>query len=159
MIIRDISESDFLEVFHLNKNEIPKVNFIDVDEIKWFQNNARCFWVVEIENKIAAILVVLKQGLAYESENYRYFSKEYDDFIYVDRIIVNQMYRGKGIGRALYQKLIEIEDSAQLITCEVNLQPANEGSVEFHIRMGFKEVGQQWTSKNTKLVSLMAFKR
>lgn len=159
MIIRDAEESDFFDVYQLNKGEIPKVNLIDLDEIAWFKENARCFWVVEIDDQIIAMLVVLKPGLHYESENYRYFTEHFDDFLYVDRIIVDRNNREIGIGRALYSKLLEIEDEAPVITCEVNLEPPNPGSIEFHKKLGFKQVDQQKTSNETKLVSLMVLNR
>ena len=41
-----------------------------------------------------------------------------------------------------------------LITCEYNLVPANEPSRRFHDKFGFAEVGTQWVSNGTKLVSL-----
>jgi predicted GNAT superfamily acetyltransferase len=42
-----------------------------------------------------------------------------------------------------------------VFTLEVNLEPRNDGSLRFHDRLGFVEVGQQ-VSGSGKLVSLMA---
>jgi predicted GNAT superfamily acetyltransferase len=44
-----------------------------------------------------------------------------------------------------------------LLTCEVNLNPPNHGSIRFHQRIGFSEVGQQ-ESKPGLTVSMLAKK-
>jgi hypothetical protein len=44
---------------------------------------------------------------------------------------------------------------APLLTCEVNLNPPNLGSIRFHNRIGFREVGQQ-DSKPGLTVSMLA---
>jgi hypothetical protein len=46
---------------------------------------------------------------------------------------------------------------APLLTCEVNLNPPNLGSIRFHNRIGFREVGQQ-DSKPGLTVSMLAKK-
>ena len=53
--------------------------------------------------------------------------------------------RGGGIGRRLYES---VEDWARGQGCrwlaaEINLEPPNPGSLEFHRRMGFVPIGQQ----------------
>jgi hypothetical protein len=42
-----------------------------------------------------------------------------------------------------------------VLTCEVNLRPPNEGSLRFHRRLGFREVGRQETPYGA-LVTLLA---
>ncbi len=99
----------------------------------------------------------LQPGQPYQSPNYRWFSEHYPKFVYVDRIAVSPAFKGKGIGRALY---LNVENLARrvapVVTCEVNLIPANPDSLAFHKKLGFTEVGQQNTESGKKRVSLLA---
>ena len=58
-------------------------------------------------------------------------------------------------GKALYEYLID-QSKEERITCEVNLDPPNPGSILFHEKMGFREVEQQFVGDGEKLVSLMS---
>ena len=50
------------------------------------------------------------------------------------------------------------ELNAPLLTCEVNIQPPNPGSLLFHAGHGFVEVGQQDVPGTDKRVSMLARK-
>jgi predicted GNAT superfamily acetyltransferase len=100
----------------------------------------------------------LPPGVGYPSENYRWFSERYDSFVYVDRIVVSEQARNKGVGVELYRLVAEhaTKNGAPRILCEVNLEPPNPGSLRFHKRIGFAEVGEQRTQGGTYLVTLLA---
>ncbi|MGE4618608.1 MAG: GNAT family N-acetyltransferase, partial [Planctomycetota bacterium] len=70
----------------------------------------------------------------------RYF----DNYAYVDRVAIDQAARRCGMGVAFYAWLEAWARSARLssIVCEVNLEPRNESSIDFHHACGFREVGQ-----------------
>ena len=110
--------------------------------------------VVEVEGAVVGFCLVLPPGASYRSVNYAWFSARYDDFIYLDRVAVAPEHRGSGLGSRLYEE-VERRTVASLFTLEVNLRPRNEGSLRFHARQGFVEVGQQETDYGA-LVSLMA---
>ncbi len=100
--------------------------------------------------------LALTHGAAYESLNYRWFHQRYEEFLYVDRIVVAASHHRRGLGRRLYDDLIANNgDSAKVLTCEVNLRPANPISLTFHQRLGFRIVGEQDTDGGTKRVALM----
>ncbi len=103
---------------------------------------------------MAAFCQVLPPRAGYQSMNYQWFSERYDDFIYLDRVAVAADHRGRGIGSRLYEE-VERRTRAIWFTLEVNLRPRNDGSLRFHARKGFVEVGQQETDYGA-LVSLMA---
>ena len=105
---------------------------------------------------IAGFLTALTPELTYASPNFEWFQANRERFVYVDRIIVAPPARGSGVGRLLYQDLAEFAAPfADLLTCEVNLRPANPGSILFHERMGFRKVGRQETEGGKKEVVLM----
>ena len=91
------------------------------------------------------------------SENYRYFQRKYPRFLYVDRIAVTAEHHRRGVGRALYQHLLNTSSADYpILTCEVNLRPPNPGSLVFHERIGFRAVGEQETEGGAGRVCLMA---
>ena len=63
---------------------------------------------------------------------------------YVDRIAIDAPARGQRIGEALYQAVFAVcAGRYDAIGCEVNRLPPNPGSLRFHKRLGFEEVGGQ----------------
>ena len=108
----------------------------------------------DVEGELAGFCLVMAPGLPYTSSNYRWFSERYADFAYLDRVALRADHQGRGFGTALYRHVEQCIE-AEWFTLEVNLDPPNEGSIRFHSRLGFVEVGQQITPSG-KLVSLMA---
>ena len=105
-----------------------------------------------------AFCITFAPGAPYTSVNYQWFSQNYSDFVYLDRIVVSENMRNQTLGEKLYlaveQRMIK-DRCAPILTCEVNLNPPNHGSIRFHNRIGFHEVGQQ-ESKPGLTVSLLS---
>ena len=154
MLIRPVTHADLSSVQLLNEHALPHVNSIPISDFEAFVEMSSLFVVVETDEEIVAFLIVLGPGQTYDSENYSYFSQHYSSFDYIDRIVVSADHQGKKIGTALYSYLEE-QTKEQCICCEVNLKPPNPGSITFHTKMGFKEVGQQHSEEGKKWVSLM----
>ena len=64
----------------------------------------------------------------------------------------------RGLARVLYEDLFTAAAAAGhgVVTCEVNLVPANPGSDAFHARLGFAEVGRGELAAGAKLVRYLA---
>ena len=74
--------------------------------------------------------------------NYKWFNERYDEFLYVDRIAVAEEARSGGLGSALYDAVAaHAERLACPVTAEVSLRPPNPGSMRFHARHGFNQIG------------------
>lgn len=155
MKILRISPDDFETVLMLNESCVPHVNLISQDELQWFADNAASLNVAKIDDRLAGFLVGLRPGTSYESPNYRWFCENYDDFAYVDRVAVSEWARRRGVGESLYADFAKTQADADVMTCEVNIRPANEGSMRYHERMGFRQVATQQTDNGKKEVSLM----
>ena len=61
-------------------------------------------------------------------------------------VVENSIYvgadaRGKGVGRALLERLIESTEQAGVWTIETGIFPENEASIRLHERLGFETVG------------------
>ena len=154
MRIRDLADADHPAVHAVNEAGTPGVHTATLEELAAITRMSCIALVAEEEGAVVAFCQVLAPGAPYRSANYRWFSQRYDDFVYLDRVAVAADHRGRGIGAALYAE-VERRAGATWFTLEVNLVPRNEGSLRFHARHGFHEVGQQETNYGA-LVSLMA---
>lgn len=154
MNIRSVKSSDLKKVHSLNESALPHVNLISISDFKEFMKINSFFLVVEEQEYIAGFMIVLGPGEIYDSENYRYFSENYESFDYVDRIVIGDTFRGKGLGTKLYEYLFEVSNEKR-ITCEVNIKPPNPKSIQFHQMLGFEEIEQQYSEGGKKYVSLM----
>ncbi|HVY46973.1 MAG TPA: GNAT family N-acetyltransferase [Minicystis sp.] len=154
MILRDLRATDVADVHALNEGGTPGVATATPDHLAWLLERATIALGAEIDGRLAAFCLVLPPGTAYESVNYRWFGERYRDFVYLDRVAVAARHRGGGLGSALYRE-VERRATAAWFTLEVNLRPRNDGSLRFHARHGFAEVGQLETDYGC-LVSLMA---
>ena len=107
---------------------------------------------------VLGFALLFRAGADYASENYRWFSRRTDSFLYVDRIIVAPDHRGLGLGAHLYSAVFDAARAlgTDVVFCEVNLRPANPESLAFHDRLGFTEIGQQATKNDSVLVSLLS---
>lgn len=152
--IRSIRRVDLDAVHALNESAVPHVNRVSVETLECFMKQAAYFRVVENRGAVAAFLLGFARGADYGSENYRWFSHRYAEFMYIDRVAVAPEQRGKGFALCLYRN-IERFMSAPVLACEVNLDPPNPRSLEFHRRFGFEQVGMQKTEGGKKTVSLM----
>jgi uncharacterized protein len=155
---RDLRPDDHPTVLALNNAAVPAVSALDADGLVVLLGECSQAIVLETDvGGVSAFCLTLRSGAAYASLNYRWFSERYDDFEYLDRIVVAPGAQGGGIGTAMYAELeARIAGTAPWLLCEVNVRPLNEGSLRFHQRIGFVEVGQQDTDAGTKRVSLLA---
>ena len=58
-------------------------------------------------------------------------------------IYVTESVRGKGIGRALLEALIDKSEQAGIWTLQASIFPENIASIELHLKCGFREVGRR----------------
>jgi predicted GNAT superfamily acetyltransferase len=154
--LREACSEDIPAVRALNETAVPHVNSIDAGAFEGFLAEAAYFRVVSLRGEIAAFLVGLRPGAIYASPNYRWFCENYADFLYIDRLVVASEFHRRGIGMLLYEDIERFaQQRAPLLGCEVNLVPANPGSLAFHERFGFSQVATQETDGGAKTVSLM----
>lgn len=155
--IRETIADDLPAALALNNNSIPALNEIDAAELERLAGMAALALTAEVDGEFAGFCITFPPGVDYASLNYGWFSRNYDDFVYLDRIAVDQSYRRLGIGKAFYDHVIQrFVGTYPLLLCEVNVRPRNEASLSFHHAIGFREVGQQDTDGGNKTVSLLA---
>ena len=141
MTLRNALFDDLPRLLDLNESALPHVNSIELGDMEWYLEIAAYFKVVENPNSdLLGFMIALNPGLEYSSDNYRWFSDAFDDFYYIDRIIISESARSH----------------TPRLTCEVNTRPANPQSMTFHQRFGFTPVGTQQTEGGTKEVTLLS---
>ncbi len=150
---------DLPHIHNLNQGALPAVSSITLNDMTQFLEMADYFRVIKVKNNIAGFLIALAPGKNYQSPNYKWFEKKYSQFMYIDRIVIDPSFQSRGLGRAFYDDLkIFSQQYTPIITCEVNLKPKNEGSLLFHKKYGFEQMGTQETDGGKKEVSLMVYK-
>ncbi len=159
--IRSFAAHDVVPTVELNNANIPELNELDHAEVERLTGLAESALVAEVvgddgQIRFAGFCWVLGPGQDYASLNYGWFSRQYSEFVYLDRIAVHTDFRRFGIGRGFYNALVEqFTNSHPVLLCEVNVRPRNEPSLKFHHSIGFREVGQQDTDGGKKTVSLL----
>jgi len=106
----------------------------------------------------AAFLIAFDETAGYDSPNFLWFRARYPRFVYVDRIVVADRHRGRGLASALYGDLFRraVEAGHDVVVCEVNAVPPNPVSDAFHARLDFAEVGRAELAAGAKTVRYLA---
>ena len=150
-------KSDIDAALELNNLNAPAVGEIDRTQLEFLIEHSLYSFAIGADT-LHAFCITFAPGAPYTSVNYQWFSQNYSEFVYLDRIVVSEKMRNNSLGAKLYaaveQRMIK-DRCAPILTCEVNLNPPNIGSIRFHNRIGFREVGQQ-DSKPGLTVSLLA---
>ena len=150
-------KSDIDAALELNNLNAPAVGEIDRTQLEFLIEHSLYSFAIGADT-LHAFCITFAPGAPYTSVNYQWFSQNYSEFVYLDRIVVSEKMRNNSLGAKLYaaveQRMIK-DRCAPILTCEVNLNPPNLGSIKFHNRIGFREVGQQ-DSKPGLTVSLLA---
>lgn len=144
--IRNVEDKDRDFVLELNRVNVEVLSPMDEEKFSYFVRVSDMFQVVEAAGKPVAFLIALREGIPdYTSENYIWFSKQFREFLYIDRIVIDEAARGLGIGRMIYNGVFDRAAQAGIdrVTAEVDIIPYNGPSLKFHKSMGFEEVGQQ----------------
>ena len=101
-----------------------------------------------------ALLIAFDQTADYDSQNFLWFRRRFDRFVYVDRVVVDPARRGMGLARRLYAEVFARASAAGHghVVCEVNSDPPNPASDAFHAALGFREVGAAIVAESGKAV-------
>lgn len=142
MHLRPARDADVEAILALNAASVDSLSPLDEEGLRRLRPIALRADVVETDGHVAAFVVVLGPDAGYDSDNYRWFSGRFDDFCYLDRIVVGEQWRRRGIGRMVYDEMEQVAAAHRRLTCEVNAEPPNHASLAFHAARGYVEVGR-----------------
>lgn len=141
MKYRPMAATDRDRVLALNAASVAVLSPMDEAGFERHLGSAAHALVCEVEGEVAAFALAYGPGSAYDSVNYEWFGERFDDFCYLDRIVVGTRFRRRGIASRLYD---EVEASAVprgRMVCEISSDPPNPASLAFHQRRGYREIG------------------
>ncbi|WP_269580665.1 GNAT family N-acetyltransferase [Roseibium sp. Sym1] len=141
--VRPFLPGDLSALLTMNNAAVPAVSDLTAEAFLDLINGALVCLVAEADGEPAGFLLCLGHGVDYDSPNYVWLSERFTDFAYTDRICVDETMRGRKLGDALYGALFQrYAGTGKVFLCEVNERPPNPGSLRFHKRLGFEEVGK-----------------
>jgi len=160
MILREYAPKDLNRVLELNEASVHFLSPLTEKSLKNLLTKCDLSYVVEIDASVEAFILVLSENKNYESVNYQWFLQNYDCFLYIDRVVISSSHQSQGFGKFIYKAILEKakEKKYPYILAEIDLEPANPKSLNFHESFGFKEVGRQSIYDGKKVVSLQALK-
>lgn len=146
-MIREMTHSDFDSIVHLNQNALEGVGPLDNESLSLLVKMSDQALVAEDDGDIAGFVITLPPGAEYDSSRYRWFEdKLVDDYVYLDRIVVSDEHRRKGVASKLYE---EIEGDAPVA---LEVYETNDVSLAFHESRGFEEIGALTHDGKTNLM-------
>ena len=156
---RNIEIADLVRVLEINNANTPGVSELTFAELESDLSNSLHALVIDNERgDVCAFCITFDPNAPDAGANHQWFAERYKSFVYLDRIAIDSKHQNRGLGALLYQTVEQrMLDSAEhsLLCCEVNLEPPNPGSLRFHKRIGFTEVGQH-SPQQDYLVSMLS---
>lgn len=157
VVVEDLRSDEVAQLLALNNLATPEVNDLALEEFERIRamGHVRVARLPDVSQ--AGFVLTLPPDAPYWSTNYHWFQERYGRFLYVDRVIVDVVTRGRGVGRALYEDTISyaLTGGWERVVSEVNTVPPNPGSMAFHAALGFATVGERVNEASGKSVAMM----
>lgn len=142
MKLRTLSSEHVSTLWRINEEGLPGVGKISEAGLADLLSLSTLSLGAFDGNELVGFVLCLLPGTRYGSPNYAWFNQRYEEFLYVDRIAVTPSHRDRQVGTRLYTDVIaHAEAHGWPVAAEVSLDPPNPGSMRFHERHGFAEVG------------------
>ena len=156
MLIRDAMAGDFARILQLNEESVHFLSPLTSARLEALHAESAYHRVFDDDGKVAGFLLAFREGARYDSSNYLWFTEHFDQFLYIDRVVVSKDFQGQGIGNKLYDNIFAFARNSGVsrIACEFDIDPPNHASQRFHDRFGFSEVGTRSYGDIVKHVSL-----
>ena len=154
MEIRQLEHNDVAAAWQINEEGLPGTGQVSHEEMADLLSLSELAVGVFEDNQLRGFVLCLLPKTRYGSLNYAWFNQRYEEFLYVDRVAVAELHRDREIGTLLYRHVIEYaEQLACPVAAEVSLKPPNPGSIRFHHRHDFTEIGT--FEQSEKAVTMM----
>ena len=139
------NEAQLQSIYDLNQANTPEVGSLDsMNHLKKLIELSAYNLLVQDDDEIVGFIICMREGSVYGSENYKFFTNRLKKFLYVDRVAIDERHRRAGLGQAIYEDIFAQASEDNLpIALEVNIEPINQPSLNFHEKMGFDKVGSR----------------
>ena len=128
----------------LNNAAVPDVGELSTHRARWLLDHCVLPGLATLDGQFAGMVVVLSDNCGYDSDFYRWFTDRYQNFLYIDRVVVMPWARGQGLAKQIYQSIEQAaREQGRAIVADVYSEPPNTPSLNLHRAMGFQEIGAQ----------------
>ena len=137
------NEAQLQSIYDLNQSNTPEVGSLEsMNHLKQLIELSAYNLLALDDDEVIGFIICMRESSGYGSENYKFFTQRLKKFLYVDRVAIDEQHRRAGLGQAIYENIFVLARNNDLpIALEVNTQPVNQPSLNFHEKMGFDKVG------------------
>jgi predicted GNAT superfamily acetyltransferase len=142
---RTARPDDAAEIVALNDAVSAVTSPMDMGRFATLLELSHACLVAAEDRAVLGFVLAMRDGAAYPNPNFDWFSERLKRFLYIDRIVVGPAARGKGLGRQLYDRVgaVAKADGCLLMAAEIDIDPPNTGSLQFHEKYGFAPIGRR----------------
>ena len=142
-LLEPLRQADHDDVVALNERHQHLTAPMDIDRLVHL-DTVGTVEVMREEGRFAGFVVTMAGNADYDSGNFGWFAERYDSFAYLDRIVVHERFRRRGLAARVYDEIeARVGRTASLLALDVNSDPPNELSLAFHAARGFEQVGER----------------
>ncbi len=142
MKLRELTTADWPTVLALNQASESDLSPLDEQRLGWIVSMAHRCVVAENDSAVLGFALTLTPRSSYDSENYRWLDSRLDQFLYLDRVVVDAEARRRGVATRIYEEIEPIASQYGRMVCDVNVERPNEASLAFHAKRGYVEIGR-----------------
>ncbi|TIC87433.1 GNAT family N-acetyltransferase [Nocardioides sp. GY 10113] len=135
-MIREIAQHDHDQVIDLNQGALHAVSPLDHEGLSLLLKMSDQAYVADRAGDVAGFVITLPPDATYDSSRFRWFAERYEDFVYLDRVIVSPDHQRQGVGSELYDQL------PTDVPVGLEVYSDNDKSLAFHAEQGFRAVGE-----------------
>jgi predicted GNAT superfamily acetyltransferase len=140
MRLRPIEPRDHAFVLELNRVHEHLTAPLDrarlLDLLSWSDHAD----VIDVDGAPAGFVLTFAPRTPYDSASYVELGRLFDEFTYLDRIVIGEAFWRRGLGTFVYDEL-EAGATTRMVL-EVNIDPPNEPSLAFHEARGYTGVAE-----------------
>jgi predicted GNAT superfamily acetyltransferase len=142
MHLRPIEPADHPWVLEVNERHVDLLSPLDDDRLSYLLARTDRGDLIEVDGVRAGFVLTFAPEAGYDGANYAWFTERFGgDFYYLDRVVVDDAFRRRGLAGAVYDEMERAATPYQRMVLEVNSEPPNEPSLAFHARRGYTAVG------------------
>ncbi len=133
-----LSEAERARLLALGNAHAEMTSHLEPED--WARLQAAAAFAVGLPGGLGFLLAFAPES-AYEGTHFAWFRARFERFLYVDRIVTDPAWRGRGLARALYEAAFAHAraEGLGLVACEINRVPPNPVSDAVHEALGFRE--------------------
>ena len=138
-----MTSADDAAVLALNAAAEGLVEPLGPDRLDWLRLIAAHAAVIDLDGEIAGFVLTFAPGSAHDGLEFQWFTETYADrFQHLDRIVVAEPHRRKGIATAVYRAVERSAKPFDRLVCGIRSDPPDVAGLAFHAGRDFVEVGK-----------------